>query len=136
MRSWPVLLPYRRPPLSLNQKLHHMAEYRLKQRLKADTQLVVRAARVPSMKAVTAELVWFKGDNRRADADNIAPTLKPVLDGMVAAGVIPEDNANHVLRTSTRIVLARDDPHPALGARVVVYLRDMSLLAVDIKEPS
>lgn len=131
MRTWPVLLPYRVPPLSLNKHIHHMAEHRLKQRLKADTQLVVRAARLPAFKAITAELVWFKGDNRRADADNIAPTLKPILDGMVAAGVIPEDNANVVLRTSCRIVLKRDDPTPNMGARLVTIVRDMSLLAVE-----
>lgn len=126
-----LLLPYRTPPLSLNRHLHHMAEYRLKERLKADTQLVARAAKLPRFKAVTAELVWFKGDNRQADSDNISPTLKPIMDGLVAAGCLPDDNARHVFRTSTRIVLKRDDPDPRLGARLELHLRDMSIMAVD-----
>jgi len=126
-----LLLPYRTPPLSLNRHLHHMAEHRLKERVKADAHLVARAARLPRFKAVTAELVWFKGDNRRADSDNMSPTLKPIMDGLVAAGCLPDDNARHVLSTATRIVLKRDDPDLRLGPRLELHIRDMSILAVD-----
>ena len=127
--TWVLSLPYRRPPLSLNSRLHHMVEHRLKGDLKAATILVAHGARIPKLRAVTAELVWFKGDNRRADADNIMPTLKPCLDGLVARGVLPDDDSTHVLRTSTRIVLKRDDPNAWRGPRLELRLRDMSALA-------
>ena len=31
-------------------------------------------------------------DNRRRDLDNYSATVKMILDGMVAAGVMPDDN--------------------------------------------
>lgn len=129
MDTWTVRLPYRRPPLTLNQRLHHMAEHRIKGELKLATMLVAQSLRIPPLRAITAELVWFKGDNRVADPDNIAPTLKPILDGLKERGVVPDDNANHVFRTSNRIVLRRDDPTPSAGARLEVRIRDMSALA-------
>lgn len=129
-KTWSLLLPYRRPPLSLNRRLHHMVEYRLKAEMKQAAIVLAKANRLPAMKAVTAELIWCKGDNRTADSDNISPNLKPLLDGLVAAGVLPEDNANHVLRTSTRIVLRRDDNYPNHGPRLYLTIRDLSALAV------
>jgi len=128
VRTWSLSLPYRRPPLNLNQRLHHMAEYRIKTQLKQDIILLARAHKIPRLAAVTAELVWFKGDNRVADSDNISPTLKPCLDGLVSAGVLPDDNSDHVLRTSTKVLLRRDHEHR--GSFVVLYIRDLSGLAV------
>lgn len=126
--TWRIHLPYRTPPLTLNQRLHHMAEYRIKEAVKGATILLAKQARIPRLKAITAELVWLKGDNRQADADNIAPTLKPCLDGLVAAGVLVDDNSDHVLRTSTKVQLRRDVALP--GAHLILSIRDMSALAV------
>lgn len=131
IHTWVLSLPYRTPPLSLNRKLHHMVEHRVKGELKQAAHLMARHLKLPQMKAITAELVWFKGDNRKADSDNIAPTLKPILDGLVAAGVLADDDSTHVLRTSTRVVLKRDDPNPHGGPRVVLKIRDMSALHIE-----
>jgi len=126
--TWSLWLPWRRPPLTFNQRTHHMVQYRLKQQVKQAVVLLARSQQIPHLSAITAELVWLKGDNRRADADNIAPTLKPALDGLVAAGVLDDDDSDHVLRTSTRVVLAREAPMP--GAHLALKIRDMSDLAV------
>lgn len=129
METWSLYLPYRTPPLSLNQRFPHWgAEYRIKQQVKKAVVILARQNGIPPLKAITAELHWLKADNRRADADNIAPTLKPCLDGLVAAGVLPDDDSDHVLRTSTKVLLKRDRALP--GAHVVLHIRDMSALAV------
>jgi crossover junction endodeoxyribonuclease RusA len=129
IETYTVVLPYRTPPLTLNQRFpHFMVEYRLKAEVKRSAMTMARSLGLPKMKAITAELVWMKADNRTADPDNITATLKPVLDGLVAAGVLPDDNANHVLRTSQKIILKRE--HNTPGGRVLVRIRDMSALAV------
>lgn len=126
--TWSLWLPYRSPPLTLNQRIHHMAEHRIKGDLKKAAILLARSQKIPHLRAITAELRWLKADNRRADADNIAPTLKPLLDGLVAAGVLDDDNSDHVLRASTRVLLRRD--RALSGAHLVLTIRDMSALAV------
>jgi len=35
-------------------------------------------------------------DKRRRDPDNYAATGKPLIDGLVAAGVLPDDDGKHV----------------------------------------
>ena len=37
-------------------------------------------------------------DKRRRDLDNYAATIKMVLDGLVAAEILPDDNYKHVQR--------------------------------------
>lgn len=129
MRTWSLALPWRTPPLTLNRRLHHMAEHRIRQQVKHAATVLARVQRIPRLHAITAELVWLKADNRTADSDNIAPTLKPALDGLKAAGVLLDDNSDHVLRTSTRVVLRRDRAdHP--GGHVILKIRDLSGLAV------
>lgn len=128
--TWSLVLPYRTPPLTLNRHLHHMAEHRIKGEVQKAAHLIARAHRIPHLRAITAELVWMKGDNRKADPDNMAPTMKPCLDGVKAAGVIDDDDSDHVLRSSTSIILARNAPYP--GARLVLKIRDMSALAVHL----
>lgn len=128
MNTWSLVLPWRTPPLTLNRHLHHMVEYRIRGEVKQAVHLLARAERIPHLRAITAELVWMKGDNRTADSDNFSPTLKPCLDALKSAGVIDDDDSEHVLRTSTSIVLARNAPYP--GARLVLKVRDMSALAM------
>lgn len=123
-----IVLPWRSPPLTLNQRMHYMAEYRMQQELKRAAMLMARSLGIPHMEAVTAELVWMKGDNRKADPDNIAPTMKPLLDGLVAARILDGDDSDRVLRTSQKIILRRDAATD--GARLILRLTDMSALAV------
>lgn len=35
-------------------------------------------------------------DRRRRDCDNLAPTTKALVDGMVAAGLLPDDDDTHL----------------------------------------
>lgn len=128
--DWTLPLPWRRPPLNLNQRHAHWAvENKLKQEIKTETAKVARALRVPTLQGVIAELVYYPGNNRVMDSDNIAPTMKAVLDGLRVAHVLPDDDASRVLRTSQRIVLRRDDPYDGKTGRMYLHLLDASALA-------
>jgi len=128
--EWRLPVPYRRPPLSLNGREHWSTRNRISAEVKRAGWAVARGRKVPPLKAIIVELVWFKGDNRRADADNMAPTLKALQDGLVAAGVVPDDSGDRVLSARLSVVLRRDDPYPGAGARMELRIRDASVLAL------
>lgn len=47
--------------------------------------------------------VWFAWpDARRRDVGNLAPTVKALLDGLVDAGVLPDDDDAHLLGPDLR----------------------------------
>lgn len=121
-RTWALRLPYGRPPLSLNRSLHPKAAHRLKKRIKSDTHWIAKAQRIPRLEFAEVLLVWHKMNNCTADADNIAATLKPALDGLVAAGVFVDDDGRTVC-TGQRIT------YPGKGKR-----RPYDVLELRIRE--
>lgn len=127
--EWRLPVPYRRPPLSLNGREHWSVRNRIGKTVRQAAWALARQQKVPPMQAIIIELVWFKGDNRRADADNMAPTLKALQDGLVAARVVPDDSGDRVISARLRVTLRRDDPYPAAGARMELRIKDASALA-------
>jgi len=127
--QWRLPVPYRRPPLSLNGREHWSVRNRIGKNVRQAAWLLARHHKVPALSAVIVELVWFKGDNRRADADNMAPTLKALQDGLVQAGVVPDDSGDRVISARLSVVLRRDDPYPDSGARMELRIQDASALA-------
>lgn len=63
---------------------------------------MVKAAKVPAFaQPVAITLDLCPPDNRRTDADN---RTKPVLDLLVACGVLPDDSRKHVQSVTARFV--------------------------------
>ena len=50
---------------------------------------------------LTARLTYR--DRRRRDDHNIMPTLKACVDGVVAAGLLPDDNHKHLVGPDIRV---------------------------------
>lgn len=77
---------------------------------------------VPHLPAgyVVCELVF--ADRRRRDPANWAPTAKACIDGLVDAGVFPDDDYKHVTGPDMRIA----DPSIATntGVRLLIYPRE------------
>ena len=110
--TWTLRLPYTTPPLSLNQRLHHMVKARITVDVKDATGLLVRAAKVPACEHIRVTLHYVPRDNRRRDADNLVATSKVCLDAIVRAGVVPDDNPQYVDHRMPIIELANPkDPH-------------------------
>ena len=65
------------------------------------------AAGIPPLDVVFVELEMTPADMRRRDPDNLAGALKPVMDGIVDAGVIPDDSWEHV--AGVALSIARPD---------------------------
>jgi crossover junction endodeoxyribonuclease RusA len=88
---WTLDLPFDRPPLTENQRLHHMAKARLTKQVRRAASFLARSQRIPPLGACTVRLVWHVNTKHRRDADNLAPTLKAACDGLVDAGLVPDD---------------------------------------------
>ena len=62
------------------------------------------------MQACQVTLHYRPRDNRRRDADNLVPTLKALCDGLVDAGLVPDDTPNYMHKHK-----------PEVGGYYVVY---------------
>lgn len=53
-------------------------------------------AGIPPQDRLHVRLTMVPADRRRRDPDNLSGALKPILDGLVDANVLPDDSAKHV----------------------------------------
>lgn len=111
-------LPWRTPPLSLNDRLHWRAKAARVQTIRNAAALAVRSHQQANRIRVT--LHYFPKDGRRRDADNLVATLKPLCDGIVDAGVVPDDDPAHMMKAMP-VIGAPDprDPHMELWIEVL-----------------
>jgi crossover junction endodeoxyribonuclease RusA len=89
--------PWTKAPLSLNDRLHHMVKAKKTAELRS---LMAReAAHVGSLRwPIEVALVWVVKDTRRRDEENIVATLKPLCDGLVDAGIVPDDTPEFMVK--------------------------------------
>lgn len=104
MQTWRIELPYERPPLSLNQRLHWRAKANLTSDIRLTSGLFLRAKGVPKLQRAEVWLEWVVPDQRRRDTDNPVPTLKACADALVDVGIIPDDTPEFVSKSETQIV--------------------------------
>ena len=120
-RSFRLEMPARLELVSANDRLHWAVRNRRGQQLRKAAWALARQARIPLLEraVITAEyqppLI-----SRLRDADNLAPSVKYLIDGLVDAGVLPDDNARHVTQVTYRL----GDPFP--GGRLVLHVEETS----------
>jgi len=119
-RAWTLALPYDKPPLSLNQRLHWAPKANLTKRLRTDVAVLARAHKIPALDRALVELHFAPRDQRRYDSDNIMASLKPAVDGLVDAGVLTDDD-HHRVRTMTVI----DQPTRTQRGRLRLVIREL-----------
>lgn len=101
MRAWELDLPYRRPPLSLNDRMHWAVKARITKDLRRLAS--VKARHIPDLGRCAVELVWYVNDRRARDQDNPYPTLKALCDGLVDAEIVADDT-HDLMTKNVRIV--------------------------------
>jgi Holliday junction resolvase RusA-like endonuclease len=67
------------------------------------TAMVRSAARVrfwtfPAVGRVEVTMIWTVKDRRRRDAENPVSTLKALCDGLVDAGIVPDDTPEFMVK--------------------------------------
>lgn len=116
MRSWTLELG-ELAPLRLNgSRRGWHAHARLVKMFRHRAAWLARDAGVPRLERVSIELHYAPRDRRRRDPLNLVATLKPVEDGIVDAGVIPDDTPQYSVPTMPVI----DEPTGQPGRLYVV----------------
>jgi crossover junction endodeoxyribonuclease RusA len=94
---------HRVPPLSLNKTMHWAVRSKITRALRADTKYRARVLGIPPLRRVQAQLVWHVTDSRTRDTDNPVPTLKAMCDGLVDAGIVPDDKPEFMSKPEVEI---------------------------------
>lgn len=103
-RSWSLVLPWTRPPLSLNDRMHWQVRRSWVRSVRGVAHLLAVRARIPGLVRCGVELVYAPRDVRVRDSDNLVATLKPLCDGLVDAGVVIDDSPEYMRKAMPRIV--------------------------------
>lgn len=88
-----LIFDWPRPPLNANQRLHWAQKAKLTREVRDATKGEALGSRFwPTiLDPITVQLTWVVTDKRRRDSDNIYPTFKAMCDGLVDAGIVPDD---------------------------------------------
>lgn len=122
---WHLPLPFTRPPLSLNDRHPHWAaKARTVQAVRHATSVVARAKKVPACERIAVELHYQQRVSRTIDGDNLMATVKPCVDGLRDAGVVPDDDTSRVVHYSPVVHDAHPDQRHGLVWLVVCDLSD------------
>lgn len=119
-RTWEIRLPWTKPPCSANDRDH----WRVKAGKVADVRAAARYAVACGWSDTTGALpngadhirvglLYVPRDRRRRDPDNlVVPLFKALVDGIVDAGIVPDDTPRYVTRDFP--VIAEPDGDPRL----------------------
>ena len=69
-----------------------------------------KAAHVPAFTEPVAVIIEWHEPNRRRDLDNVASAKKFILDGLVRAGVLANDDQRHVIGFTDTFHIDRERP--------------------------
>ncbi len=100
MTEWKLVLPYHRPPLNLNDRMHWAPQRRTARELRQAVCVLARSYRIPPCGRVAVQLHYRQKTRRRIDGDNLVATVKPCVDGLRDAGVIVDDDTTRVVHLS------------------------------------
>lgn len=117
---WTLQLPLTRP-LSLNDRDNRFVKARRVRELRTAVMLLAKQAGIPPCARVGAELHYAPRDDRHRDRDNLVATLKPIHDGLVDAGVVPDDTPDFVESPWPEI----DPPTGGVCGRLYVIVREL-----------
>ncbi|MET7573360.1 hypothetical protein ABZT04_33420 [Streptomyces sp. NPDC005492] len=114
-RTWTLLMPYVEEMLTSNQRLHHMAEHRIRRELRKHAAQMARLQRLPRLqRAAIFYVLHPRPIKRQRDPGNWAPTAKAYVDGLVTPDphlpqerhLLPDDDHEHLL-----------GPNPVMASR-------------------
>lgn len=88
--------------LNSNDRLHHMARARLTKYWRDLATVKGRQVSVPHLQRAHIVVTFHKPTKRIYDPANLYPTAKACVDGLVTAGLLPDDNYRHLVGPDMR----------------------------------
>lgn len=118
--EWTIELPYHRPPLMDNARMHWAAKARVTAELRMCGWALARTANLPHLGRAQIMLGWQPEARRRRDVFGPTPTLKPLVDGIVDAGVLDDDDVSRCL------LAVQIEDQPVKPGRLWLRVTDLS----------
>ena len=88
----------RNPMLNANDRDHWRVLHPIRANWREKGELLGIAAQVQTLGWTHAQIDAYihRPINNRSDAGNFYPTVKPIIDGLIDAGLLPDDNDDHL----------------------------------------
>lgn len=118
-RRYLVTVYGRLPVLNELLRMHRMQRHAMLTSWKEWTAFHLMTTRVPPLERVRISCTRYAPGTRQADADGLAGGFKPVLDALMSAGVVSNDDQAHVTATYAA------KRCPANEARVELVIEEM-----------
>jgi crossover junction endodeoxyribonuclease RusA len=115
-----IELPSGMPLLNANDRTHHMTRAKRTAMIRAEAYKAAKAQPFLPFGKVRIRCIYRAPDNRKRDVVNLYPSFKAVIDGIVDAGVIKDDNDTIVKEVS----FVRGENLPKKGQLVVQVIED------------
>jgi crossover junction endodeoxyribonuclease RusA len=97
--------------------MHWAAQAKAKKQVGETVEWLARRAGIKDLRSSVVSVTWFAPDRRKRDSDSLGPFLKASLDGLVAAGVWPDDHSDYVKQTRMAIDKT-DTKNPRIEIRI------------------
>lgn len=104
--------------LNANQRLHFMRHAAAVANWRQAAHWAAKAEKLPRLRKAQIIATLHFGDRRRRDPANYHPTLKPIIDGLVDYGLLPDDDHQHLIGPDIRM------GEPGVP-RVQLYIREL-----------
>lgn len=121
--SWTLLLPAGTLLLNANRSMHFRARADLVKSIRNTAWALARREKIPALqRAHIFYVVHPGGAVRRRDPGNWAPSAKAAVDGLVDAGVLPDDDHTRLLGPDPRI------GDPVKGSQLELVVTDLDAM--------
>ncbi|HWB35564.1 MAG TPA: hypothetical protein VHA75_06015 [Rugosimonospora sp.] len=125
-RSWTVVIPAPAPFLNANHRHDRRGRAAVVRAWRDAANVHARAARVPLLGRAHITITIRFADKRRRDVHNLYPTAKALVDGVVDAGVLPDDSDQYLTGPDLRAgePISRKPYGPS--GQVVLLIREVA----------
>lgn len=113
-------LPYERPPLNANQRLGYREKARIVAEVRRSVGFLAKYRQIPRCQRITVQLHYAPGRRGKRDPMNLTPASKPCIDGLVDAGIVIDDDSEHVHELPPEIHFP-PEPGPRCWLTVTVH---------------
>lgn len=116
-------LPWTTPPLTANQRLHWAKKATITREVRSTTAVLARHHKARRADRLIVTLHYQPKQHRTRDRHNLWPLVKACVDGIVDAGVVCDDDSEHV-STPEPVIHEPGEPAIWLELEYPVELRE------------
>lgn len=125
-QSWSLALPAKTKLINANDSIHFRRKAELVKVIRNAAWTMARHSNIPALQRAHIYFVIHPDTSiKRRDPGNWAPSAKAAVDGLVDAGILPDDNKDHLLGPDPRI------GDPVKGSQLVLWITDLDQMHPD-----